>query len=46
MEAFHVKWECKHFDATRKGIDAELAAIPHKYFPSCVTNGIAPAMKA
>ena len=32
----HVKWECKHFDATRKGIGAELAAIPHKYCPGCV----------
>ena len=42
----HVRWECKHFDATRKEIDAELAAIPHKYFPNCVKNGIAPSMNA
>ena len=42
----HVRWGCKHFDATRKEIDPELAAIPHEYFPNCLKNGIAPAMKA
>ena len=42
----HIKWVCKHFDPTRKEVDVELASIPHKYFPSCVKNGIAPAMKA
>lgn len=42
----HVKWECKHFDPIRKEIVAELAGVPRKYFPSCVKNGMAPAMKA
>ena len=42
----HIKWGCKHFDPVRKEVDAELASIPHKYFPSCVENGIAPVMKA
>ena len=42
----HIKWVCKHFDPIRKEVDAELAGVPHKYFPSCVTNGIAPAMNA
>ena len=42
----HVKWECKHIDPIRKEVDAELAGVPHKYFPSCVKSGIAPAMKA
>ena len=42
----HIRWSCKHFDPVRKEVDAELASIPHKYFPSCVKNGIAPAMKA
>ena len=42
----HVRWECKHFDVTRKEIDAELADIPHKLLPNCVTHGIAPATKA
>ena len=42
----HVRWECKHFDATRIEIDPELAAIPHKCFLNCVKHGIAPAMKA
>ena len=32
----HVRWECKHFGATRKEIDAELAAIPHKDLPHSV----------
>ena len=42
----HVRWECKHFDATRKEIDAELAATPHKLLPNYVKHGIAPAIKA
>ena len=42
----HVKWECKHVEATRKEIDAELASVPHKFLPRCLKNGIAPAMKA
>ena len=42
----HVRWECKRFDATRNEIDAEPAAIPRKYIPNRVKNGIAPAMKA
>lgn len=41
----HVRWECKHVDATRKEIDPELADIPHRLLPNYVKNGIAPAMK-
>ena len=41
----HIRWVCKHFDPVRKEADAVLASIPHKNFPTCVKNGIAPAMK-
>lgn len=41
----HIKWECSFFAPVRKEIDAELAAIPHRYLPACIKSGIAPAMK-
>ncbi len=41
----HIEWECKHFDPTRKEIDAALASVPHKWIRSCLKSGIAPAMK-
>ena len=42
----HIKWECSFFAPVRKEIDAELAGVPHRYLPSCIKSGIAPAMKA
>ena len=42
----HIRWSCTYFDLVRKEVDAELAGIPHKYLPSCVKSGIAPAMNA
>jgi len=41
----HIKWECSFFAAVRTEIDDELARIPHRRIPSCIKNGIAPAMK-
>ena len=34
----HIKWECKFFAPTRKSIDAELASVPHKSLPTCLTK--------
>ena len=44
--SLHVKWTCSYFESTRREVDAELAALPRKYFLECVRCGIAPAMKA
>jgi len=41
----HIRWECSFFAPTRMSIDEGLAKLPHHCIPSCLKNGIAPAMK-
>ena len=39
------RWECRFFEPKRQEIDPDLAAVPRKYFATCIRCGIAPAMK-